>query len=257
MDDKEGILKFDDPSGKWTEIEHLPEWDEKFYHIYTAKKFGKWVMMKTLRPEFRDDPDMQAMIEKEFEVRYNLASPNIIMINDFDEVPGVGRAIITDDVYGDSLTKLIEKGEVDESILTKVNTNLVDALDYIQQNHIVHHKITADRIIFTENVRNLKVIDVGFDQLDHLSRQDTEDDIKAFGEILQKTLDACPPEVAQRHSRCRKVAQNAIAGQYADVQELKMALNDRKASRFGLFIAAFLVIMIVLLAWLTSMVRNV
>lgn len=73
MDDKEGILKFDDPSGKWTEIEHLPEWDEKFYHIYTAKKFGKWVMMKTLRPEFRDDPDMQAMIEKEFEVRYNLA----------------------------------------------------------------------------------------------------------------------------------------------------------------------------------------
>lgn len=24
---------------KWTEIEHLPEWDEEFYHVYTAKKF--------------------------------------------------------------------------------------------------------------------------------------------------------------------------------------------------------------------------
>ena len=22
---------------RWTEIEHLPEWDEKYYHIYTAK----------------------------------------------------------------------------------------------------------------------------------------------------------------------------------------------------------------------------
>ncbi|MDE6610266.1 MAG: protein kinase [Muribaculaceae bacterium] len=257
MDDKEDNIKFSDPSGKWTEIEHLPEWDEKFYHVYTAKKFGKWVMMKTLRPEYKDDPDMRAMIEKEFEVRYNLASPNIIMINDFDEVPGVGKAIITDDVYGDSLAKLIEKGQVDESILIKVNTSLLDALDYIQQNHIVHHCITPERIIFTENVRNLKVIDVGFDQHDHLSRQETEDDIIAFGKILQLTIDACSPEVAQKHSRCRKVAQNAIAGRYADVQELKMALNNRNASRLGIFIAVFLVIMIVALAWLTSLVRNV
>ena len=22
---------------KWTEIEHLPEWDEEFYEVYTAK----------------------------------------------------------------------------------------------------------------------------------------------------------------------------------------------------------------------------
>ena len=36
---------------KWTEIEHLPEWDEEFYHVYTAKKYGKWLMLKTLRPE--------------------------------------------------------------------------------------------------------------------------------------------------------------------------------------------------------------
>ena len=256
MDDKADNIKFSDPVGKWTEIEHLPEWDEKFYHVYTAKKFGKWVMMKTLRPEFRDDPDMQAMIEKEFEVRYNLASPNIIMINDFDDIPGVGRAIITDDVYGDSLAKLISKGEVDETILVKVNTCLVDALDYIQQNHIVHHQLTPERIIFTENIRNLKVIDVGFDQLDHLSRQDTRSDIVAFGKILNMTLDACPPEVAQRHSRCRKVAQNAIEGHYSDVQELKMALNDRKASRLGILIAIFLAIMIVVLAWLTSVVRH-
>lgn len=38
---------------KWTEIEHLPEWDEEFYHVYTAKKFGKWLMLKTLRPELK------------------------------------------------------------------------------------------------------------------------------------------------------------------------------------------------------------
>ena len=50
-----------DQTQRWTEIEHLPEWDEEFYHVYTAKKFGKWVMIKTLR--------YRAMIEQEFDVR--------------------------------------------------------------------------------------------------------------------------------------------------------------------------------------------
>lgn len=39
-----------DKTERWTEIEHLTEWDEEFYNVFTAKKFGKWVMLKTLRP---------------------------------------------------------------------------------------------------------------------------------------------------------------------------------------------------------------
>ena len=50
---------------KWTEIEHLPEWDEEFYEVYTAKKHGKWVMLKTLRPEYRDKEEFLEMIGKE------------------------------------------------------------------------------------------------------------------------------------------------------------------------------------------------
>ena len=49
---------------RWTEIEHLPEWDEEFYDVYTARKLGKWVMLKTLKPCYKDVPEMQAMIEK-------------------------------------------------------------------------------------------------------------------------------------------------------------------------------------------------
>ena len=110
---------------KWTEIEHLPEWDEEFYDVYTAKKYGKWLMLKTLKPEYRDNPVFKDMLEKEFDVRYNLAHPNIVMINDFEEVPGLGMCIITDDVYGDSLRKLLDSGKVDKDILNKVIHQLV------------------------------------------------------------------------------------------------------------------------------------
>ena len=64
-------------------------------------------MLKTLKADLKDKHEMKAMLEKEFAVRYNLAHPNIIMINDLEDVPGIGRCIITDDVYGDSLAKLL------------------------------------------------------------------------------------------------------------------------------------------------------
>ncbi len=37
---------------------------------------------------------------KEFDTRDNLAHANIVKVNDFEEIPGVGRAIVTDDAYG-------------------------------------------------------------------------------------------------------------------------------------------------------------
>ena len=147
---------------RWTEIEHLPEWDEEFYHIYTAKKFGKWVMIKTLRPEYADDPRYQAMIEQEFDVRYSLAHPNIIMINDFEDIPGIGRCIVTDDVYGDSLAKLISERRVTRKHVEQLRHQLVNALEYIQGQHIVHPQLKPENIIFTENIGNYVEIEIGY-----------------------------------------------------------------------------------------------
>ncbi|MDE5805123.1 MAG: protein kinase, partial [Paramuribaculum sp.] len=154
---------------KWTEIEHLPEWDEEFYDVYTAKKHGKWVMLKTLKEQYKDDPRFRAMIEKEFDVRYNLAHSNIVMINDFEDVPTLGRCIIFDDVYGDSRRKILNQHKLTSDNVEKICTQLVDAIDYIQRNHLVHFPIRPETIIFTENIGNLKLIDVGFDQSSHLT----------------------------------------------------------------------------------------
>lgn len=242
----------DTTTSKWTEIEHLPKWDEAFYDVYTAKKFGKWVMLKTLKPEFRHDEKYQQMLEKEFEVRYNLANPNIVMINDFEEVPGLGMCIITDDVYGESLRQIIDEGKVNDKILEKVTTSLVDALAYIQKNHIVHHHLRPETIIFTENIGNLKLIDVGFDQLDHLSHKDTAQDIFDYGEILSEVLAALP----ERHPHLQRVAARCTdpnpRRRYHDIQELKLALGDRSSNRLYIIIIIFLAAMTVILGYLNA-----
>jgi len=243
------------PDAKWTEIEHLPEWDEEFYHVYTAKKFGKWLMLKTLRPEFKGVAEYERMIEKEFEVRYNLAHPHIIMINDFEDVPGLGRCIITDDVYGDSLAKLIKEGKVTEEHISKLCHQLLDALDYIQTNHLEHHPLAASRIIFTENIGNLKLIDVGFDQKSHITPKDASEDIKNYGEVLMAALDA----VGTPHPQLRKVAEKCLnpdpSKRYADVNSLRLAMANRKSNNIYLAVIAFLVAMIALLLWLNSPYR--
>ncbi len=238
------------PNTKWTEIELLPEWDEEFYDVYTAKKFGKWLMLKTLKPQYRGIEKYEAMIEKEFDVRYNLAHPHIVMINDFEDVPGIGRCIITDDVYGDSLRKLIDEKRVTPKHIEQLRHHLVSAMDYIQSNHIVHHPIRPERIIFTENIGNLKLIDVGFDQKDHLEPTDAADDIYNYGMVLQEALDS----VEDNYPNLRKIAERCTdpnkSRRYRDVQDLHLALERRSGNRLYLLIIIFLVLMIMFLTWL-------
>lgn len=233
---------------KWAEIELLPEWDEEFYDVYTAKKFGKWLMLKTLKPQYRGIEKYEAMIEKEFDVRYNLAHPHIVMINDFEEVPGIGRCIITDDVYGDSLRKLIDEKRVTPMHIEQLRHQLVSAMDYIQSNHIVHHPIRPERIIFTENINNLKLIDVGFDQKEHLEPTDAAEDIYNYGLVLKEVLDSVEGEYPNLHKIAARCTDPNPSRRYHDVQDLHLALERRSGNRLYLMIIIFLVLMILFLA---------
>lgn len=237
---------------RWTEIELLPAWGEEYYDVYTAKKFGKWVMLKTLKPELRDKPEFRSMIEREFDVRYNLAHPNIVMINDFEEVPGLGMCIITDDVYGDSLRKLIDERRITEKHINQLKTRLPAAMEYIQLNHIAHHPLRPETIIFTEKIGNLKLIDVGFDQKTSLSHEDTNNDIENFGNIILEVLESSghhDPDLKRVAERC---VGNTSKKPYRDVQSLRMAVEGRRNSHIYAGFAVVLVVIIALMAWAIS-----
>ncbi len=246
-----------DKQPRWTEIEHLPEWDEEFYHIYTARKFGKWVMMKTLRPELADDPRYQAMIEQEFDVRYSLAHPNIVMINDFEDVPGVGRCIVTDDVYGDSLRKLIDQKKVTPAHIEQLRHQLVSALEYIQSKHIVHPPLTPDNIIFTENIGNLKLIDVGYEQRPSLSHQSTDDDIYNYGLVLKEAIKASKNSDPRLKRVVRRCTDPEPKRRFRDMQQVHLALEGRRTSVINLIIFIFLILMFLLAIWLMSPYRPI
>lgn len=245
---EEKKIPITDPSGKWSDLTLLPEWEEQFYDVYTVRKHGKWVMLKALKKEYADKPEYREMLQKEFDTRYNLAHPNIVMVNDLEMVPGVGLSIITDDVYGYSLRRLIDEKRLTPKIIHRLQTQLLDAMYYIQENHIVHHPITPDTIIFTEYNENLKLINVGYDQTSALSAQDTADDIKSYGKVLDEVLDHLPTSLP----RLRKVARKCEDPQspYRNIPEVQLALEKRSANQMYVFLCVFILLMVALLLWL-------
>lgn len=237
-----------DRQPKWTEIEHLPAWDEEYYDVYTAKKYGKWLMFKTLKPQYRDNPEYRAMMEREFEVRYNLSHPSIIMINDYEEVPGVGLSIITDDVYGTSLRTLIDERRVEPRHIRQLTSRLLDAIEYIQTNRLAHSPIRPETIIFTENIGNLKLINVGFDRRSHLPVADTSRDIASLGRLLAEAIDATPDPTTWEHLRhvALKCQLTPPRG-YRDIASVRMAIARRSQWLPVTLVVAFIALMAALI----------
>lgn len=247
---EEKKIPINDPSGKWSDLTLLPEWGEEYYDVFTVRKHGKWVMLKALKKEYADNPKFREMLEKEFDTRYNMAHPNVVMVNDLEDVPGVGRAIITDDVYGYSLRRLIDEKRLTPKIVYRLRTQLLDALYYIEENHLAHHPITPDRIIFTEYQENLKLIDVGYASTSALSASDTRADIEAYGKVLSEVLDNLPASLP----RLRKVADKCLdASQpYRSITDVQLDMEKRTSAQLYILICVFIAIMAGLLVWLTA-----
>ena len=245
---EEKQIPIDDPSGKWSELYLLPEWSEEYCDVYTVKKYGKWIMLKALKKEYADKPEYQAKLEKEFDVRYNLLHPNLVIVNDFEVVPGVGKAIITDDIYGYSLRRLIDEKRLTPKIVHRLQTQLLDAMEYIQENHIQHIPITPESIIFTEYNENLKLENVGYDQSGSLSEQDTRADIQSYGKVINEVLDNLPASLP----RLRKIAkkcEDPVHG-YRTVTDLQLAMERRSSAQLYVILCGFIAIMAALLVWL-------
>jgi serine/threonine protein kinase len=247
---EEKKIPINDPSGKWSDLTLLPEWSEKFYDVYTVRKHGKWVMLKALKKEYADQKEYREMLEQEFDTRYNLAHANIVMVNDFENVPGVGMAIITDDVYGYSLRRMIDEHRLTPKIVNRLQTQLLDAMQYIQENHIVHDPITPDTIIFTEYTENLKLINVGYDKTSKMSRDDARSDIESYGKILNEVLDHLPTSLP----RLRRIARKCEEGDKSiqTVSDLHFAMERNNSSTIYTMLVAFIIIMAALLIWLNS-----
>ena len=141
--------------------------------LYTATKFGKKVILKGLKPEFKKERFYQDLLKKEFEISYFLDHPNIVKIIDFQNILNIGDCIVMEYVEGVTLREFVESQRIEEAqnrrdkrVYEKIFNELLDAMVYFHSKQIIHRDLKPDNILITNNGNNVKIIDFGLSDAD-------------------------------------------------------------------------------------------
>ena len=129
--------------------------------VSKAKLYGKWIIVKRIKPEFKDNPQYRTLFLKEFENCYNLDHENIVKILDKGE-DSDGLYYTMEYVDGRSLSDCIKNGELrNEKLIKSVVKQLCSALSYVHKKQIVHRDLKPDNIMITYRGDNVKILDFG------------------------------------------------------------------------------------------------
>lgn len=190
-------------SAQFTEYTELP--CKGFNVIFKAKKYGRWHILKGLKPEFRQQTVYQELLRKEFHLGGELNHSNIVNVMSFEHNELIGTCIVMEYVDGVILSEFL-KEKHPNSQYQKLLEELLSAMIYFHGKQIVHRDLKPSNIMVTHNGHNIKVIDFGLadadsyaylkqpagtlnyaspEQLKEGSTLDERTDIYAFGKIVE------------------------------------------------------------------------
>lgn len=137
-----------------------------FSVITLCRKRGRLFAVKSLKEKFRNDHFYISMLEKEFEIAYELDHPNIYKVIEFTDIKTLGPAIVMEYIDGMTLKDFIKEGLLTPALLFKVANELCSAMVYFHKKQVIHRDIKPENIIITNNGNNAKLIDFGFSDTD-------------------------------------------------------------------------------------------
>lgn len=121
------------------------------------------VTVKSLRPEFQDDPEKRARFRREARLLAFLAHPHVIRVFDFVEDHGASWVIL-EHVRGQHLSDLIrEHGPFMPDAAARIIDQAAAALTHLHGRGLVHLDIHPDTLILTDDDR-VKLVDFGLAQ---------------------------------------------------------------------------------------------
>ena len=215
--------------------------------VYTAVRYGRKFVLKTLPPQDATLTNYRLQQEKEFLLGIKLCHPNIVATFALEEVADVGRCIVQEYIDGVTLGEWL-KEKPSYSARKRVFEQLLDALEYIHGLQLVHRDIKTDNILITRNGANLKLIDFGLsDTDDSLSPKpnDVQIDIQAIGRWMATIL-------PHRHLRIARKCRN---GQYPNITALKR--DWQRQQRIKLFIPyLFMALIVGVVAYFAVMLKD-
>lgn len=134
---------------------------------YVMRYHGRRVFVKRLKAQYAGDPRLVAAFEKEFELGVKLKHKSLPTYYELRD-----SAIVMDYISGNTIESMIKSGDrwlTFEKNIRRMLSELVDVIDYMHQNHIVHCDIKTDNVMLSNgSPRVLMLIDLGCCYTDYL-----------------------------------------------------------------------------------------
>ena len=138
----------------------------RFNQFYKVKRFGRWFILKGLKPEYVSEAIYVSLLKKEFELSAELSHPNIVVTILKEDNPRIGPAIMMEYIDGMTLNEFLATIPTVEQ-RQKVVLQLLDAMQYIHSKQITHRDLKPSNILITRNGLNVKIIDFGLADADN------------------------------------------------------------------------------------------
>jgi len=145
--------------------ELMPVASEGFNLLVKAKRYGRWFLLKGLKPQYRDQQLYNQLLDKEFDILIELQHQNIAEAYSWEEVPGLGRCIVMEWVDGQTLREWLSQ-EHSTGERLRIAYQLVEALKYVHGAQTVHRDLNPENIMVTRSGQNVKLIDFGLSDTD-------------------------------------------------------------------------------------------
>lgn len=225
-----------------------------YSELWRCREEGKFLILKALKPQYRNVPVYEDLLRKEFSLGYELEHPNICRTYGYKHYPELGHCIMMQWIDGEPLRSMLPIS--DRKLSRKIISQLCDVLEYIHSKQVIHKDLKPENILITHNGQNVKLIDFGLSDSDdyallkfHAGTQeyaapellsggkiDCRTDVYSFGKVLQEL----PGNHARVVARCTKDNPDE---RYCDMAEVRRALECR--TTLWLSLAAFAVLAVV------------
>ena len=235
-------------SSSFTDITLWYESVNGYCCLYKAQKLGKYHILKTLKPAYKNNPLYQGLLQKEFQISYPLAHPHIVQTIGLEKIPGIGTSIVMEYIDGMNLREYLNSKNYNRNTILKILSELCLALSYIHSLQIIHRDLKPENILITRNGSNVKLIDFGLSDTDSYSilkhpagtlkyaspeQQipqtilDNKADIYSIGVILEEIIPITHVKHPHVHTIIRCCKSEIPSQRYTNVEEIHHLLHSK------------------------------